>query len=211
MSSAVNVAVFIDWQNAYRRARYAFDLESEPNERGNVSPLALARHLAAGRERGSDGRLIRVEVHRGLPSSKHDPVGYGATRAQSAAWIREDPAIIIPRLRPLRYDPMNPTRLPPVEKGIDVELAINAVEWTVTGRCDVAIIFSHDSDLEPAVEMIARMTKPSHIETASWRSPRFRSRLRPVPGVHHHFIRESEFLRMERPVNYAYKGQNPKT
>jgi hypothetical protein len=206
MASSVSVAVFIDWQNAYKRARYAFGLDGLPSERGNISPLALAQALAAGRDRGSDGVLVRVEIHRGLPSNRRDRVGYGATRAQSTAWIREDPSIVIPCLRPLRYDPLD-DQAPPVEKGIDVQLALNASEWAITARCDVAIVFSHDTDLEPAIEFIARMTQPSHVETASWRSDHFSSRLKPVYGVHHHYLDEATFRSMETPFNYAYKGQ----
>jgi hypothetical protein len=43
----MNVAVFMDWQNVYKEARRAFDLEGEPTERGVFSPLAPARILAA--------------------------------------------------------------------------------------------------------------------------------------------------------------------
>jgi hypothetical protein len=48
----VRVAVFIDWQNAYRSARTQFGMEHMPNEEGNFSPLRLARLLAYGNGRG---------------------------------------------------------------------------------------------------------------------------------------------------------------
>lgn len=48
------VAVFIDWQNAYKTAREAFGLLHMPNEHGNFSPYRLARLLAAGNGRGKD-------------------------------------------------------------------------------------------------------------------------------------------------------------
>lgn len=205
MPQTVNIAVFIDWQNAYKAAREAFSLQSLPNERGNFSPYQLARILAAGRDRGEDGNLVRVEIHRGLPSNSRDPVGYAANRRQAAAWMRESPQIVIPKLRPLRYDPYDATA-PPVEKGIDVALAVGALEQTLTGRAEVAIIFTHDTDLAPAVEAVARLVAPSHIETASWKSHRFDRRLRPVAGVHHHFISGAVFQRIETPINYAYQG-----
>src|SRR5581483_9520626 len=99
-----------------------------------------------------------------------------ANRRQSAAWMAENPQIVIPRLRPLRYssDPSEPPR----EKGIDVELAVAALEWTISEKCDVAVIFSHDSDLVPAVEAIVRLAGRDHIETVSWTSPIFQTRLR---------------------------------
>ena len=203
VGNVVRVAVFIDWQNVYRAARRAFGWENMPNEYGNFSPYQLARVLAAGNGRGAaGGELVRVQVHRGLPNSSYDNVGYAANRRQSTAWMRENQEVVIPRLRPLRYNRFDPTE-PPVEKGIDVELALGAVEQLVTGACDVAIIFTHDTDLLPAVETIVRLKGPSAVETAAWTSDTHNSRLRPRNGVHHHAISQEVFNRVETRVNYA--------
>jgi uncharacterized LabA/DUF88 family protein len=201
------VAVYIDWQNVYKAARHAFDLQAMPNEYGNFSPYRLAQILAAGNGRGSDGgRLVRVEIHRGLPDSTRDPVGYGANRRQSAAWMKENPDLVIPRLRPLRYS--RNADEPPVEKGVDVQLALAAVEHIVSELADVAIIFSHDTDLVPAIETITRLKGTEHIETASWSSDSYWSRLR-VKGrlganVFHHYITKDVFTEVATPVNYAH-------
>lgn len=200
---ADRVAVFIDWQNAYKGAREAFGLFEQPSEHGNFSPYRLARILASGNERGPDGTLVLVEIHRGLPSSSRDSVGYGANRRQSAAWMKENPEIVIPRMRPLRY-PADGSE--PEEKGIDVQLALSAVENALIGQCEVAVIFSHDTDLRPAVEMICRVTGKSHVETAGWTSPTFQKRLRTKPEVFHHALDESAFRSVADPINYAYKG-----
>jgi hypothetical protein len=138
---------------------HAFNLTSLPNERGNFSPYNLARILAAGNDRGTDGDLVWVEIHRGLPSNARDPVGYGANRKQAAAWMRENPNVVIPKLRPLRYDPNDPTAQPE-EKGIDVQLALGVIECVLLNRCDVAILFSNDSDLNPVVESVCRLKAP---------------------------------------------------
>lgn len=200
---ALRVAVFIDWQNAYKTAREAFGMYNMPNEHGNFSPFQLGRILAAGNGRGAAGaELVRVELHRGLPSQKHDAVGYAANRRQSAAWMKENRAIVIPRLRPLRY-PRNYPQEPAVEKGVDVQLAVAAVEWAFSDRCDIVVIFSHDSDLLPALELIARLKGPDHIETVAWTSPTFNSRLRPKLPVGHHAVSEQVFRRVETPVNFA--------
>jgi hypothetical protein len=180
-------------------------LRALPNERGNFSPFKLARILAAGRGRGEGATLVRVEVHRGLPSSARDPVGYGANRRQAAAWIREGGSIVVPRLRPLRYPPSHATDQTPVEKGIDVQLALAAAETILTDTADVAILFTHDTDLLPAVEMISRLKGARRIETASWSSRSFAQRLREVPGVHHHRISAKVFELVETPVNYAHR------
>ncbi|MEX2211033.1 MAG: NYN domain-containing protein [Gaiellaceae bacterium] len=200
------VAVYIDWQNTYKAARVAFGLEAMPNEYGNFSPYRLARILARGNGRGESVDLVRLEIHRGLPSSTRDPIGYGANRRQAAAWMKENPEIVIPRLRPLRY-PRDPQE-PPVEKGIDVQLGVAALEHVLTGRCDVAIIFSHDTDLLPVVEALVRLRGAPCVETAAWTSPSFMSRLRPRTGprVFHHEITEEIFNGIATPINFAYRG-----
>lgn len=202
---ATRVAVLIDWQNSYKSARDAFDLYNLPNEHGNYSPYELSRALAAGNGRGDDGELWRTYIFRGLPSNERDPNGYAANRRQSAAWMRENQDVVIPRLRKLRY-PRDESE-PPVEKGVDVELAITAVELTVTDACDVAIIFSNDGDLIPAVEAIARLKGSEAVETASWVSEHYRNRLRTKPAVFHHSVSERAFMAAERCINYAHAPQ----
>lgn len=203
-AESIDVAVFIDWQNTYKTAREAFGWSDWPNEYGNYSPYRLAKLFVAGNGRGSHGNLVRLNIHRGLPSQEHDPDGYAANRRQSAAWMKENPEVVIPRLRPLRYS--HDAAEPPREKGIDVELAIAAVEWTITDKCDVAIIFSHDTDLIPAIEMTSRLQGPAHVETASWSSTDFNRRLRTKPPVYHHYIDEVSFKGVETLVNYAHSS-----
>ncbi len=122
--------------------------------------------------------------------------------------MKENPEIVIPRLRPLRYPSGRPGQ--PEEKGIDVQLALSAVEKALIGDVEVVVIFSHDTDLIPAVETISRITKPGHVETAAWTSATFKRRLRTKPAVFHHALPESVFRQVETPINYAYKGDKPK-
>jgi len=206
-NSPQKIAVYFDWQNAYKTAREAFGLQGMPNEHGNFSPHRLARLLAAGNGRGkSGGELVRVEIHRGLPSQRQDPTGYAANRRQAAAWEAEKRGVVIPRLRPLRY-PRNYPAEPAVEKGVDVQLAVSAIEASLTKRCDVAIIVSHDADLLPVPEAISRLLGGHRVETASWSSSTFQNRLRPKPAVYHHLISEQVFEKIETPVNYAHAQQ----
>jgi len=104
-------------------------------------------------------------------------------------------------MRPLRYQ-RYPAE-PPVEKGVDVALAVSAIEATLTGKCDIAVIFSHDSDLVPVPEAIARLVGADRVETASWVSRSFHQRLRPGVPVVHHSISQRIFEAVETPVNYA--------
>lgn len=203
----MNVAVYVDWQNVYNGARRAFGLTEAPSEEGQVSPYQVAQVLAAGNGRGRNASLVRVEIHRGLPSGAKDPIGYAANRRHSAAWMREDQEIVIPRLRPLRY-PVNYPDEPPEEKGIDVQLALAVIEHITTTPplCDVAVLFSHDTDLIPVIQMICRLKSARHIETASWVSETHSARLR-VPGarVFHHELPRDVYEAVRDPVNYARK------
>lgn len=198
---AVRVAVFIDWQNVYMAARRAFGLERMPVERGNFSPYRLGLLLAAANGRGRAGHLVRVEVHRGLPSHRHDRLGYNATRRQARAWKAEAPRIVQPRLRPLLY--RNYPDRAATEKGVDVALAVNAIEAKLRNRCDVVVIFSHDMDLLPVPEAIARLVGSRHVELASWTSDSFKQRLRPRARVGRHLITRRIFESVETPINFA--------
>jgi hypothetical protein len=204
------VAVFIDWQNAYRSARRCFGLDAMPNEFGNFSPFALARILAFGNHRGLGGTLAKVEVHRGLPTSAKDPVGHAACSRQEAAWKKESP-LVLTRLRPLRYPYSWPT-VPAGEKGIDVQLAVGMFESVIGGSCDVAILVSNDTDLLPAIESIVRLNGPQAVETAAWWSSAASPRLRPKLGTYHHNITKDVFDKIETRVNYAHvSAKTPKT
>lgn len=198
----VKVGLFIDWQNVYWCAREAFALEGLGKGYGNFSPLRLGRVLAAANRRGDGGLLVRVEVFRGMPSARHDRIGHGANRRQAAAWTAEGPGLVIPRTRPLNYPADYPSR-PAREKGVDVALALGAVESVIRRICDVAIIFSHDTDLLPVPETLTRLTGSGSVETAAWISPSFHQRLRPKPPVVHHALTERIFRLVSTPVNYA--------
>jgi hypothetical protein len=133
---------------------------------------------------------------------------YGLTDAVSEEGQVSPYRVVIPRLRPLRYPPSYPND-PPEEKGIDVQLALAAVEHVIGTPpvCDVAIIFSHDTDLIPAVQTISRLKSAAHIETASWVSETYSARLR-FPGIHvfHHELTRDIYEAVRDPVNYAHRG-----
>ena len=109
---------------------------------------------------------------------------------------------MVPRLRPLRYS-RDPNEAPR-EKGVDVELALEAVEWTLTGKRRVAVIFSHDTDLVPVVDMLCRLKGSTCIETASRISSTFNQRIRTSAPSYHHGVSEAVVSRVETRVNYAH-------
>jgi hypothetical protein len=119
--------------------------------------------------------------------------------------MSENRDVVIPRLRPLRYD-SHDADVEPREKGVDVQLAIGIVENVLTGGCDVAVLFSNDTDLLPVVEAVCRLKGAAFVETVSWESHGYRTRLRPGGGVYHHRLSGAVFQRVETPINYAYRG-----
>jgi hypothetical protein len=195
------VAAFFDWQNCYQQARVAFGLAAEANERGVFDPFEVARILAFGNRRGNRGELIRVEIHRGLPSSGRDPRGNSAVMRQQNAWEDLSPLVKV-RLRPLRYHPDTGQAQ---EKGIDVALALSVIEHVFADFCDVAVVFSHDTDLLPLIETVQRLRGAHRIETVSWKSDEtgYYKRIPQVPGVVNHTLRPATFARIETPINYA--------
>lgn len=161
------VAVFIDYQNAYRSARAAFhDHPFDPHWYGQIHPLAFGA-LIVRLSADSDRHLAQVLVYRGLPSSSKDPKGYGAARRQISAWKA------LPRThvtqRPLRY-PRDYPASKPEEKGIDVQIAIDFVMMAVRAEYDVGILMSGDTDLLPALEAVGQLPHVN-AEVAAWWTP----------------------------------------
>ena len=180
----IRVAVFIDWHNAYKSARDQFGMQGMPNEHGNFNPLRLAELLAYGNGRGAAGKLVRLEIHRGLPNSNKDPIGHGANRRQAAAWVKDDEKIVIPRLRPLRY-PANWPEEPPQEKGVDVQLVMGLTEMLLTEAIDVGIVLSRDTDMLPAFETLCRLRGVGCVETAAFAKLND-GRMKTPKGMFHH-------------------------
>jgi hypothetical protein len=192
----LRVAVFIDWMNVYKTAREAFGLEKESGRRGQIDPHRAG--LLFAKALGSD--LARVEIHRGRATLSQDPIGHLAATLQANAWESSDPRVIKPQLRPLRRS-QGTQRLE--EKGVDVALASCAIEWAVIERVDHVVIFSHDSDLSPAVEVISRLNGPASVQTASWRTEAYRRQIPPIQGVRNFALSERMFLAIEDQTRYG--------
>lgn len=193
MSEVTRVAVFFDWQNCYRSARDAFGSGTN----GNVNPYQLARYLALSRPPGAGaGDLQTVEIYSGIPSQRRDAASYAARRRQHAAWTRQS-AVVRVHTRTLVYRPN------PVEKGIDVAIAIDLVRHVVFQRtCDVAILISADTDLLPALELIVEEHGDHAIEVAAWDGGP--PALQPAGGrIRQHRLTEKLYRRFEDPRDYS--------
>ena len=71
-----------------------------------------------------------------------------------------------PIARPLRYPPgwKLGSSERPIEKGIDVKLAIDAVMMALRGEYDVAVIASCDTDLVPVLEALLSLGRDAVLE-----------------------------------------------
>ncbi|MDE0701430.1 MAG: NYN domain-containing protein [Acidimicrobiaceae bacterium] len=153
MSGLDKLAVYVEYQNAYRGARQAFGEGEDHHVVGQFDPLELAKVIERRHPSYLGARLrrlVQVKVYRGMPSSTHSPEGYAAARRQVSHW-RSGAGTEAPPLevltRPLDYRTGQPR-----EKGIDVLLALDLAFGAANGDFDVVVLFSGDSDLLPALE-----------------------------------------------------------
>jgi NYN domain len=203
------VAVFIDYQNVYRRARGAFFPQaSPPHTEGQVSPRKVADCVLAKVNRRASGHTLAfVRVYRGLPDGGKDAKGYAACSKQLAVW-QLDPLVQVVA-RPLRYPPDYPTS-PAGEKGIDVNLAVDVITAAHQKAFDVGIIFSADTDQRPTIEAVKSLGSPA-IEVAAWKSPTYSGRISLLPKAAGtkpphlwcHFFDEVDYRAVRDLTNYA--------
>lgn len=155
------VGVFLDYQNLHLGAWHRFLPGADRAESALVHPVKLAELLVARRLR--DSELAMVGVYRGRPLPQHQPTMTAANDAQTETWGRDARVRVV--RRDLQYRGW-PT-LPPVEKGIDVALAVDLVRSAMLDLYDAVIVFSADTDLLPALEVTFRDTD-TRLEVACW-------------------------------------------
>jgi hypothetical protein len=179
----VRVLVFLDEKNVYKDARQAFFAPYDPSPYGQFSPGKLADLLVA-KSQVPDAQLIGVRVYTGRPRGTLAPTTYAAHMRQCAAWER-DGAVKV-KWRPLRYawgvpppGPNDPDQRGE-QKGVDVSMAIDMVGFYSRDLYDVAILFSTDTDLLPAVEFMFELDRGlgfSPVEVAAWSSANMKKQL----------------------------------
>lgn len=174
-----SVCVVIDYQNIHLTAHGFFAPEGLPIHESLVEPCRFAERVVTLRaQRQADAPsacLVSVRVFRGQPSNRHEPFTYGISQRQRSQWTRDSRVEV--NYRSLKY-PSDWPDTPSREKGIDVLVGVTLLELALAGTYDVVILASHDSDLEPALE-VAQQKGVSKIETAGWvggRIPRVNGR-----------------------------------
>ena len=156
--AAKKAVAFIDGQNLYHHAKAAFG-HTHPNFDPNRLFDAICRRM--GWLNGG------VRFYTGVPPAKNDPFWHGYWSNRLLAMRRNG---IHVTSRPLRYyreeiqrDNDETTVIGvPVEKGIDVRLALDVIRLARERQYDVGLIFSQDQDLAevvPDVRDISRAQK----------------------------------------------------
>jgi uncharacterized LabA/DUF88 family protein len=195
-----SVCVVIDYQNIHLTAHGFFAPDELPIHESLVEPGRFAERIVALRAQrlasAPVARLASVRVFRGQPSNKHESFTYGISQRQRSQWTR-DPRVEV-NYRSLRY-PADWPDTPSREKGIDVLVGVTLLELSLAGTYDVLILASHDSDLEPALE-VAQRKGTSKIETAGW----VRGRIPRVNGrrLWHTALNAADFVSVRDRRNY---------
>lgn len=191
------VVLFVDYQNVYSSARRAFHANAGPGRLGQTWPLAIGDLICAKARPPGDRRLEQVRVYRGVPSPRQDRTGSAASRRQMDAWRMDARVEIFPHT--LLRSPDGSLR----EKGVDVHLAADLVDRAHRGLFDVAIIFSLDTDFEPAIEIARNLGVV--VEVAAWRSDRRRTDRRLVRNrnIWCHWLNNDDYRRVRDRTSYV--------
>ncbi len=179
------VALYLDFQNVHLTGRDRFAPGSEPHMRV-PEPSMIADALG---KRRRDSEVVAVNVYRGRPDPRHEPRRASANDQQANQWTRRDARVRVVR-RPLTYRRW-PDH-PPIEKGIDVKLAVDLIHDAMRKTFDALVLFSSDSDLQPAVDLASEVG--AAIEVACWQGC---SRLDAPNEVCHSFD-QADWRRMGR-------------
>ncbi len=199
------LVVFVDYMNAFNDARKAFCARPYGPADGQFDPMKLGRTLASRQPHGTKAprSLTEVRLYRGRPDSRKEPATHAAHMRQCAVWESAG-ATVLPR--PLRYPRAWPQERAE-EKGIDVQIAIDAVMMAIRDELDVAVLATTDTDQRPVLEAFHALPgepRPT-IEVATWRSDDFQKKLQ-VKGLHvwTHYIEAAEFQTLRDATDYNF-------
>ena len=174
--------MFMDWQNVYQGARRAFHDGGGRGTFGQVWPDGVGEMIAArGGSVSNPRELEQVRVYRGFASKAQDRVGNAAARKQKEAWEEHRKVKVFPhtlqrksrtcskcgwRATSETCPECGNVRELLNEKGVDVNLAIDLVSLAYEGAYDVGVVFSTDTDFNPAIKLALRLGVT--IENAVW-------------------------------------------
>ncbi|MBN2177592.1 MAG: NYN domain-containing protein [Demequinaceae bacterium] len=200
------IVVFLDYMNIYWSARSSFHLASPaPRRFGGIDPAKLGAILT---DMGPKARtLAEVRVYRGMPSPTLDPRSHRAWQRQVASWRASGVKVVTQAIwYPVDW-PNVDVEQRPKEKGIDVALAVDLVDLAHRREYDIAIVFSLDADLIPALERVQTIglgTGRPRIEVTAW-SPGTTDthRLRTSRNTWCHWLDEAVYRQVQDLTDYS--------
>ncbi|MBN2177591.1 MAG: NYN domain-containing protein [Demequinaceae bacterium] len=200
------VMVFLDYQNVYWSARAAFHgTRPSPGRYGDVDPAKLGAIL---NDMGPGARtLAGVRIYRGRPSPKLDPRSHRTWQRQAAAWQASGATVVTQAIwYPVGWPNVDAGQRPK-EKGIDVALAVDLVDLAHRREYDIAIVFSLDADLIPALERVQTIGlgkgRP-RIEVAAWSGGTTDThRLRTSRNTWCHWLNETVYRQVQDLTDYT--------
>lgn len=201
MTTPLRLALFIDAQNTYRRARDCFFPNTQSGVDGQFDPVRLGQLIASrARHGGASCSLSEVRIYSGQPDYYRDRRSYDAHMRQVNRWTANGAHVIT---HGLRYAPNWPSD-PAQEKGIDVALAIDFVRLAITGAYDVGVMMSTDTDLVPALRFVYDYNPGSvHAAVAAWGVPTDSRRLRlPNARIWCHWLDLADYNLVADPTRY---------
>jgi NYN domain len=136
------VVLYVDYENVRYWQLHEFGMK--PAE---FNVVRLGQIIVDRRHEAS--LLLQVRTYRGSPSARFDRRRFNRQRRWLARNMTDSRFVFIDR--PLKY-PKPGEAFPPVEKGIDVALAIDLVMHPLRLPDAAAVLVTRDTDLEPALE-----------------------------------------------------------
>lgn len=203
---ASRVAVFVDYQNTYHRARELFGSPGDPPTVGHVHPHLLGDLLLRLGDSSGPSRVpVGVRLYRGRPGIQSHRKLRLAFDRQTARW-GDLPGVSV-HTRPMRYQATKwsggrAAAWRGEEKGVDVLMALHIALGARDDLYDTAVVLSADTDLLPAIEEAVRVGKT--IETASWWTPESPREPLQIPGrrLWNHRLGPRHFEQVRDDTNY---------
>ncbi|WP_146000643.1 NYN domain-containing protein [Brevibacterium ihuae] len=182
------IGFYFDYENVHKTGHDLYTEYGSPPYMTPPNPRKLADRIV--RKRKIQPSVVAgVEVFRGRPNPEHQPEKASSFELLRQEWIQSGCRVTY---RDLKYTHYDDGSFDSREKGIDVELAIRLVSDALEQKYDAQVLFSCDTDLLPAVELLYRL-RDAHIELACW-SGANRLRLKGQNGLPWcHFLTEQDF------------------
>lgn len=200
--SVLKTVIVMDYQNVHLTGSLMY-FPDDAAHLHLIHPVNFANRLLSVRNGKQEAgrphaKLLRVEVHRGLPDATVEPRKNAWNIANSISWKLSSPLVEV-HTKPLKYEYLRDAlgrkcrdvngkfmidaNSKPQEKGVDVQCALAVVLAAMDPKVDLVILASRDTDLIPALDA-AYDLPTTKIETTSWAysdGRKYAGNLRPTP------------------------------